>query len=183
MMQGAAKDAGEAPGLEAEREREAAEAACRANPAACSPPASPPGASGPPSVDIAALHGCEEGHACTAGAHIFGPNSCHFPWIKCHIDFTKDISWKIVLAVYPHEGSESTALALACAIPAVASAEAGGALGFACLAVLAIYWGSLIDTVNSIHEHGGCISIQYAVTPAIITGLAVDRGKHGCVQS
>ena len=34
-MQGAAREGAEAPGLEAAREREAAEAACRANPAAC----------------------------------------------------------------------------------------------------------------------------------------------------
>jgi sugar lactone lactonase YvrE len=37
-MQGAAREGAEAPGLEAGREREAAEAACRANPQACLPP-------------------------------------------------------------------------------------------------------------------------------------------------
>ena len=35
VLQGATREADEAPGLEAEREREAEEAACRANPAAC----------------------------------------------------------------------------------------------------------------------------------------------------
>jgi streptogramin lyase len=36
VLQGATREADEAPGLEAQREREAEEAACRANPAACS---------------------------------------------------------------------------------------------------------------------------------------------------
>jgi streptogramin lyase len=197
-LQGAERVGAEAPGKEAEREHEAWEAACLQNPmpgcpnyvappggapeAPASPQPPPPAPGSPPSMNPGALQGgCQSGAACTSGVKVFGPNSCHFPYIACHIDFTRAITKDIVNDVFPHEVEESSTIALVCAIPALVSAEAAGVLGFGCAAVVAYYWGSFIDVVNHIHESGGCISIRYQVLPSPwVTGVASDRGS-GCV--
>jgi hypothetical protein len=197
-LQGAERVGAEAPGQEAQREKEAWEAACLQSPtpgcpnyvappggapeAPASPEPPPPAPGSPPAMNPGGLQGgCQSGAACAAGVKVFGPNSCHFPYSACHIDFTRAITKDIVNDIFPHENEESLSLAAVCAIPALVSAEAAGALGFGCLAVMAYYWGSLVDVVNHIHEWGGCISIRYEVVPAPwVAGVAADGGS-GCV--
>jgi streptogramin lyase len=197
-LQGAERVGAEAPGQEAQREKEAWETACLQSPtpgcpnyvappggapeAPASPEPPPPAPGSPPSMNPGGLQGgCQSGAACAASVKVFGPNSCHFPYSACHIDFTRAITKDIVKDIFPHENEESLSLATVCAIPALVSAEAAGALGFGCLAVMAYYWGSLVDVVNHIHEWGGCISIRYQVVPAPwVTGVAADGGS-GCV--
>ncbi len=194
-MQAIGQVGGEAPGREAGWEHEAWEHACLQTPtpgcpnyvtppggAPASPAPPPPALESPPSINPGALQGgCQSGAACAAGVKVFGPNSCHLPYTACHVNFTRAITVDIVKDVFPHEAEESGTIALVCAIPAIASAEAAGVLGFGCAAVLAYYWGSFIDVVNHIHEWGGCVSIRYQLIPAPwVTGIAPDGGS-GCV--
>ena len=194
-MQAIGQVGSEAPGREAGWEHEAWEHACLQTPTpGCPNYVAPPGGApaspappptvpeSPPSINPGAFQGgCQSGAACAAGVKIFGPNSCHLPYTTCHVDFTRAITVDIVKDVFPHEAEESGTIALVCAIPAIASAEAAGVLGFGCAAVLAYYWGSFIDVVNHIHEWGGCVSIRYQLIPAPwVTGIAPDGGS-GCV--
>jgi hypothetical protein len=164
------------------------------------PPTSPvsPPTTPPPDLTIdpgaGVGNGCAGTGACIASAPVFGPNSCHFPYLACHKDFTKQWTAKIVNAVYSsNEAAEVGKLALACAATGLADSETAGALGFACAAVVFVYSFEIIPDVNWIHKSGGCLSVQYAgdwsstpiagdIPTFVITGFDVDGGD-GCVSN
>jgi NHL repeat len=192
-LQGAERVGAEAPGQEAQREKEAWEAACLQSPTPGCPnyvpppgapeaPAAPAAPSGPPVLGSGGWPPpCSPGGACTAGVHIFGPASCHFPWTACHIDFTKGITKDIVNAAYPHREEEAYAIGVVCTYVGGVGTPLSGA---ACLAVFGVYWFLFVHAVEHIYAYGGCLSLRYIGVPElppVATGFAADGGS-GCVS-
>ncbi|MGA2162992.1 MAG: hypothetical protein ABSH36_00815 [Solirubrobacteraceae bacterium] len=190
-LQGAERVGAEAPGQEAQREKEAWEAACLQSPTPGCPnyvappggaPEAPAAPSGPPSLGSGGWPPpCSQGGACTAGVHIVGPSSCHFPWTACHIDFTKGITKDIVNVAYPHREEELYVIGAVCGYVGGAGTPLAG---LACAAVFGYYWFPFIHAVEHIHTYGGCLSLRYIgipEVPPIATGFAADGGS-GCVS-
>ncbi len=191
-LQGAERVGAEAPGQEAQREKEAWEAACLQSPTPGCPnyvapqpqgaPEAPAAPSGPPSLGPGGWPPpCSQGGACTAGVHIFGPDSCHFPWTACHIDFTKGITKDIVNVAYPHREEEVYVIGAVCGYVGGAGTPLAG---LACAAVFGYYWFPFVHAIEHIHEYGGCLSLRYIGIPnlpPVATGFAADGGS-GCVS-
>lgn len=195
-LQGAERVGAEAPGQEAQREKEAWETACLQSPTPGCPnyvappgapeapaaPAGPAAPSGPPSLGPGGWQSpCSQGGACIAGVHIFGPDSCHFPYTACHIDFIKGITKGIVNVAYPHREEEVYVIGAVCGYVGGAGTPLAG---LACAAVFGYYWFPFIHAIEHIHAYGGCLSLQYVGIPGltpVATGFAADGGS-GCVS-
>ncbi len=124
---------------------------------------------------------CSPGGACTASIHIFGPNSCHFPYTSCHIDFTKSITQEIVNVAYPHREEEVYVIGVVCGYVGGVGTPLAGA---ACAVLFGYYWFPFIHAIEHIHEYGGCLSLRYIGVPdlpPVATGFAADGGS-GCVS-